>query len=121
MDSLYKEEILDHYYHPQNFGTLAAITHQASQKNPFCGDEITLQLLIENSEVRMVSFSGVGCAVSIAAASLLTEVVKGKTEKELTRFSQEDMLDLLSVPISETRKKCALLAWATLQMCFKQT
>lgn len=120
MDSFYKEEILDHYQHPQNFGILSTVTHQASQKNPFCGDEITLQLFIENNQVRTVSFTGTGCAISIAAASILTEAVKGKAKEELTSFSQRDMLDLLSIPISETRKKCALLAWATLQNCVKK-
>lgn len=120
MDSyLYKEEVIEHYKDPQNFGKLGEYDATSKQLNPFCGDEIELFVKFSEDSVSSIGFLGHGCAVSVAATSMLTEHALKKSKKELTKFSQEDMLTLLGVEVSETRKKCALLGWAVLQDCVK--
>lgn len=114
---LYKEEIIDHYKNPQNFGKLSSFTASSRQINPFCGDEIEMFINFSGDKISDVSFDGHGCAISIAATSLLTEYIKTKTKRELTKYTKGDMLNLLGVEVSETRKKCALLGWAVLQDC----
>lgn len=118
--SIYREEILEHYKDPQNFGKLKKFDLSSKQLNPFCGDGISMYIKEERGKVSDVSFDGQGCAISIASTSLLTEYAKGKKINELTRFSEADMLDLLGIEVSETRKKCALLALYTLKDCFKE-
>lgn len=122
--SLYREELLEHYRNPQNFGRPKTFDLSSRQLNPFCGDEIEIFVkFISTSEgakldhLEGVSFEGRGCAISIAAASMLTEYAKGKTKKELTKFYPRDMLNLLGLEVSGTRKKCALLALAVLKDC----
>ncbi len=122
--TLYREEILEHYRNPQNFGKPKNFDVSSKQSNPFCGDEIEIFVkFVSKSEgakldhLEGVSFEGKGCAVSMAAASMLTEQVKGKTKKELTKFSEQDMLGLLGIEVSETRKKCALLSLSVLRDC----
>ncbi|MDP2649824.1 MAG: iron-sulfur cluster assembly scaffold protein [bacterium] len=131
MNSIYREEILEHYRDPQNFGKLKNFDISSKQLNPFCGDEIEIFIRFENKSwgvnneppqgctISEVSFMGKGCAICIAACSILTEFVKGKTEKQLTKFSEKDMLDLLGIELSETRKKCGFLALCTLKDCLK--
>lgn len=126
-NNLYKEEILDHFQNPQNFGKLDTFDISAKQVNPFCGDEIELFIKLENntvenvSNIERISFLGKGCALSIAAASLLTEFAVQKSVQEMRKFSENDMLKLLTIEVSETRKKCVLLALATLKDCFLGT
>lgn len=115
--SIYREEILEHYKDPQNFGKLKRFDASSKQLNPFCGDEITMYVALDKNKVTDIRFEGRGCAISIAAASILTEYAKGKLINELTKFLDEDMLALLNVEVSETRKKCALLALYTLKDC----
>lgn len=119
MESLYKEEILEHYKDPQNFGTLNQYVYSSRQTNPFCGDDIEMFINISHGKIEDISFTGKGCAISIAGASLLTEYVKGKSLQELKEFSESNMLELLGIEVSETRKKCALLPLAVLQDCLK--
>lgn len=116
-NSLYKEEILEHYQHPLNFGQLTTFNVSSKQLNSFCGDEIELFILVKNKKVQDIRFLGKGCAISIAATSLLTDFAKGNTLFVLTKFSEKDMLNLLGIEISQTRKKCALLGWSVLQDC----
>lgn len=117
MTNIYREEILEHYREPQNFGRPSSFNISSKQSNPFCGDEIEVFLQIKGNKVQAISFEGKGCAISIASASILTEFVKGKQKKILTKFSEGDMLNLLNIEVSETRKKCALLSWAVLKDC----
>ncbi len=119
MDTIYKEEILEHYREPQNFGKLSAFSSTSKQLNPFCGDEVEIFISYSNSKVSDISFEGKGCAISIAAASLLTSFAKGKSKIALTKFSEIDMLSLLGIEVSETRKKCALLALFVLKDCLR--
>lgn len=116
---LYKEEIIEHYKDPQNFGRPASFDISSRQLNPFCGDEIEMFIAFSKEKVSAIGFEGHGCAISVAATSILTEYALKKSKKELTKFSQEDMLTLLGIEISETRKKCALLGWAVLQDCLR--
>ena len=117
MSDLYREEILEHYHSPQNFGMLEHPDATSHQTNPFCGDDISIFLQLRGENINDIRFSGKGCAISIAAASILTEFAKNKTKKELTNMTDRHMLDMLEIPISEARKKCALLALSTLKDC----
>ena len=109
MDALYREAILDHYKHPRHKGHLDSpdITH--FDHNPFCGDEITLELKVEDGVVTQAAFDGRGCAISQASASMMTEEIIGKSLEELKGWTKDDILDLLGIDIGPVRLKCALL------------
>jgi len=110
MDELYREQILEHYKRPHNFGRLAEPDLEFDDSNPFCGDEQHVMLRLDDEErVAEVSFEGQGCAISTAATSLLTDELVGKTREELLRLPKEFVLDLLGIEISATRMKCAML------------
>ena len=110
MDDLYRENILDHYKRPRNFGRPDEFDLEYEDTNPFCGDEQHIFLDLDgDGRVTRVSFEGKGCAISTAATSMLTEELVGKTREELLRLEKEQVLDLLGIDISATRMKCALL------------
>jgi nitrogen fixation NifU-like protein len=110
MDDLYRENILDHYKRPRNFGRPESFDLDYEDTNPFCGDEQHVFIeLDEDDRVRRVSFEGKGCAISTAATSMLTEELDGKTREELLRLPKDFVLDLLGIDISATRMKCAML------------
>jgi nitrogen fixation NifU-like protein len=113
MDDLYRDYILDHYKHPHNFGVLTAPTVSYEGANPLCGDRITLMLGLVDGVVAEVAFSGRGCAISQASASMLTDEIKGKTVTEVQALTPDAVLDLLGIEISPARLKCALLSWET--------
>ncbi|QQG41028.1 MAG: iron-sulfur cluster assembly scaffold protein [Candidatus Levyibacteriota bacterium] len=115
--SLYREELLEHYRNPQNFGKLSHFDISSKQSNPFCGDHVEMFITLEKDKIKNIGFDGRGCAISMAGGSMLTEFAKGKTKEELTSFSEKDMLALLGIEVSETRKKCALLALSVLKDC----
>ena len=109
-EQLYREQILEHYKHPQNFGRLDEFDLEAEDSNPFCGDEQHVWIRLDESDrVAEVSFEGKGCAISTAATSLLTDELLGKTREELLVLPKDFVLDLLGIEISATRIKCALL------------
>jgi nitrogen fixation protein NifU and related proteins len=114
MDDLYRDYILEHYRHPHNFGVLEAPTASYEGSNPLCGDRITMMLGIQDGVVRDVAFTGRGCAISQASASLLTDEIKGKPVAEVEKMTPEDVLDLIGIDISPARLKCALLSLDTL-------
>ena len=117
MDDLYRDEILEHYRRPHNFGTLPAPDAVHEGANPLCGDRITLMLGIsEAGVVEEVAFTGRGCAISQASASMLTDQIKGKELGEIARLSGQDVLDELGIEISPARLKCALLSLDTLRL-----
>ena len=107
---IYKDIILDYYRNPRNFGDLPKPDVRAKDSNPLCGDIIEMQLKIDDGRVEDVRFKGKGCAISQASASMLTEVVKGKTLDEIKAMSKTDVLNLLGIDPGPTRIKCALLA-----------
>ena len=110
MDELYRDQILEHYKRPHNFGRLDDPDLEFEDSNPFCGDEqhVTIRLGADGT-VAEVAFEGKGCAISTAATSLLTDEIEGMTRDELLRLPKEFVLDLLGIEISATRMKCALL------------
>lgn len=114
MDDLYRDEILEHYRQPHNFGTLAEPDAVHEGSNPLCGDRITIQLsLSDDGTVGDVAFQGRGCAISQASASLLTDRIKGRSVAEVEAMTSQDVLDLLGIEISPARLKCALLSLDT--------
>src|SRR3954464_6699323 len=115
MDDLYRGYILEHYRRPHNFGVIDDPTASFEGSNPLCGDRITMQLGIENGVVDRVGFTGRGCAISQASASLLTDEIKGNPAAEVAPFRADDLLDLLGIDISPARLKCAMLSHDTLQ------
>jgi nitrogen fixation protein NifU and related proteins len=110
MDQLYRDQILEHYKRPQNFGRLEDFDLDADDNNPFCGDEQHVWIKLDaEGRVADVRFEGKGCAISTAATSLLTDELEGMTRDELLRLPKEFVLELLGIEISATRMKCALL------------
>lgn len=116
MDDLYRDEILEHYRRPHNFGTLESPDASSEGANPLCGDRITLMLgLDESGVVDEVAFTGRGCAISQASASMLTDRIRGQSLAEIAHLSRQDVLDELGIDISPARLKCALLSLETLR------
>ena len=136
---LYQEVILDHSRSPRNFGHHEPSNREAKGNNPLCGDKFTIYVLVEDGIVKDVSFEGRGCAISTASASLMTELMKGKTEEEakamFERFHElvtadkdeplDEALDKLNVLAGvrgyPMRVKCATLAWHTLKAALDET
>lgn len=113
-EELYKENILDHYREPHNKKELPYATNKHKEFNPSCGDEITIFLKIEQDKIIDISFTGSGCAISQAAASILTDELKDLIIKQAqSKLTKENMLKLLGVTISPARMNCALLALKT--------
>jgi nitrogen fixation NifU-like protein len=110
MDELYRDQILEHYKRPHNFGALEDPDLSFEDTNPFCGDEqrVTIKLG-DDDRVAEVAFEGRGCAISTAATSLLTDELVGMSREELLRLPKEYVLELLGIDISATRMKCAML------------
>ncbi len=113
--SLYQDLILDHYRNPRNHGTLKKATHRGEAKNPTCGDSLHMDISVHDDTIVDVGFTGAGCAISQASASLLTESIKGKTVTEALHLTPEDILKLLGVTLSPNRLKCGLLSLETLK------
>jgi nitrogen fixation NifU-like protein len=111
MDDLYREYILEHYKRPHNWGELAEPDLEFEDLNPLCGDELKVQIKLDaENRVDEVAFSGHGCAISQAAASMVSDEIKGMSADELVRLDKDFVLELLGIDISATRMKCALLS-----------
>ena len=110
MDELYRDQILEHYKRPHNFGVVESADLEYEDTNPFCGDEqhVTIKLG-DDDKVVEVAFEGKGCAISTAATSLLTDELIGMSREELLRLPKDYVLELLGIDISATRMKCAML------------
>jgi nitrogen fixation NifU-like protein len=116
MDDFYRENILDHYRQPRNAGTLDEATHSHEENNPLCGDVIRIDLHVnENDVIDKVAFSGKGCAISQASASMLTEMIEGKSLEEAKQIGKDDILEALGIDIGPVRMKCALLSLKVLK------
>lgn len=111
MDAMYREHILDHSQNPRNYGTLEEpVSIRREEYNPLCGDRLTVEVRVEDDKVTAVRFHGHGCAISQAAMSMLSEAMVGRTVDEVKQIGKEDLLDMLGIPISPVRLKCALLS-----------
>lgn len=119
-NSIYREEILEHWRNPQNWGVVKEADFAVDKYNPFCGDQIHLTGKINKGKIIEIKFSGEGCVISQASASILTEFVKNKELTEVEGFSQEDFLSLLEIQLTVTRLNCALLAFSALQKGLEQ-
>jgi nitrogen fixation protein NifU and related proteins len=116
MEDLYRENILEHYKRPHHWGELAEPDLEADDLNPLCGDELKVQLKVDGEgRVEDVRFSGHGCAISQAAASMTSDEIVGMTIDELLKLDREFVLELLGIDISATRMKCALLSLKVLK------
>jgi nitrogen fixation NifU-like protein len=116
VDDLYRENILEHYKRPRNFGRPDEFDLEFEDTNPFCGDEQHVFIALdEEGRVAGVHFEGKGCAISTAATSMLTEELAGKSREELLGLPKDFVLDLLGIEISATRIKCALLGLKVLK------
>lgn len=131
LDELYRQVIMDHYQNPRNQGRLSDEAISVDLRNPSCGDEITLQMMVENGVVKDVRFKGSGCSISMASASMMTDAIKGKTIAEALELSREfremvkgnevdlnqlgELESLQGVSKFPARIKCATLAWQALE------
>ena len=130
LGDLYQEVILDNYKHPKNYGALEDATHKAFGDNPLCGDKLALHLRVKDGTIDDLRFKGLGCAISTAAASLMTEAVKGRSRDEIealfhkyhamvtSKGGAEDLGKLeafAGVGEFPARVKCATLCWHTLR------
>ncbi|HVP39177.1 MAG TPA: SUF system NifU family Fe-S cluster assembly protein [Candidatus Saccharimonadales bacterium] len=115
MEDLYREHILDHYKNPRNRGTLEHPDATFEDSNPLCGDQLRMDFRIRDGVLEDVKFSGGGCSISQAAASMLTERVKGRSLEEIKKITREDVLEDLGIALGPVRLKCALLALKVLK------
>ncbi|MFQ5882509.1 MAG: Fe-S cluster assembly sulfur transfer protein SufU [Candidatus Methylomirabilales bacterium] len=115
MDDFYRGYILDHYKHPHNYGTLEDPDITNEEDNPFCGDRIRIDLKLSEGRVAGVRFKGQGCAISQAAASILTDMIRGESIERVKEFGKDEMLEALGVPLSPIRLRCGLLALKVLK------
>lgn len=106
----YREEILEHWRNPQNFGQLAGADVVIDQINPLCGDQVTFYFKIKKGKIEKVSFVGKGCAISIASASILSEAILEKPLSALSKITGRDVLEMIGGPVAPARLKCAFLA-----------
>ncbi len=116
---MYRENILDLYKYPHNFGKLDEATHSHREFNALCGDDIAISLLIKDNKIENIKFQGTGCAIFMASASMLTDEIKGKTIEEAENIDKNKILDMLQIPISAVRLKCALLCLDALKGALK--
>ncbi len=111
MDELYREYILEHYKRPHNWGELPDADMEFEDTNPLCGDELRVQIKVDSeNRVEDLRFSGHGCAISQASASMVSDEIKGMPVDDLLKLDRDFVLDLLGIDISATRMKCALLS-----------
>jgi nitrogen fixation protein NifU and related proteins len=116
-DQLYRELILDHYKNPRNHGLLETADATAEGMNPLCGDEVSVSVRLgKNDVIEDVGFEGRGCAISQAATSMLTDLVKGRTADEVGAMAKEELLDELGIPLTPVRLKCAILGLGVLKL-----
>lgn len=136
LDELYRQVIMDHYQHPRNFGEMAGEVANIDMKNPTCGDEIHLQLVVDDGIVKDVRFKGAGCSISMSSASMMTEAIKGKALEVALAITDEfrkmirgedydpdvlgDLEALSGIAKFPARVKCATLAWNAFERLDKE-
>ena len=117
MEDMYREVILDHYKNPRFKGELNPADISYQDDNPLCGDMIRIDLRVDdNNRVVECAFSGQGCAISQASASMLMEDIQGKSLEEIREYSRDDILDMLGIELGPVRLKCAMLSLKVLKV-----
>lgn len=119
-DQMFREDIMEIYKNPSNRGIMDNPTISVLQVNPFCGDEVNLQLKISEGKVEEAKFIGSACMVSTVSSSLLTEAITGKSLEEVKRFQKDDLLKIINLNLTTSRVKCATLALEALQKAIKE-
>jgi nitrogen fixation NifU-like protein len=114
-DDLFRENILDHYRHPRHQGVLEAPDIRYEDANPLCGDRLRMDIKVAEGKIADIRFSGHGCSISQAAASMLCEAVHGRSLEEVKNLTREDVLEMLGIELGPVRLKCGLLALKTLK------
>ncbi len=117
-DQLYRDIILEHWQHPQNYGIIPNADIDVRVNNPYCGDNIRLTIKLNDGRIKDIAFTGVGCAISKASASLFTEEMRHKALSSLQKIGTAEVLNLIGVPLTPTRTKCALLIYTALIKVF---
>ena len=122
-DDLYREVILDHYKNPHNYGLLEPSDAQAEGQNPLCGDEVSVSIRFggDGETIEEIGFEGRGCAISQAATSMLTDLVKGKTAAEVASLPKEEILDEVGIPLTPVRMKCAILGLGVVKVALNRS
>jgi nitrogen fixation protein NifU and related proteins len=115
VEDLYRDNIIDHYQNPRNYGTLEHPDISYEDSNPVCGDELRIDLQVKDNTVVDARFSGHGCSISQASASMLTEEIIGKSLEEVKQIDKQYLLDMLGIPLGPVRLKCALLSLKVLK------
>ena len=117
-DQMYREVILDHYKNPRGHGLIEDADATAEGQNPLCGDEVSIYVAFgdDGDTIEEVKFSGRGCAISQAATSMLTEIVKGRSAAQVATLPRDELLDEIGIPLTPVRLKCALLGLSTLKL-----
>jgi nitrogen fixation NifU-like protein len=116
MDELFRDHILDHYRHPRCHGTIEHADASVEDANPLCGDKLRMDFRFADGRVTEVKFTGSGCSISLASASLVCEAIEGKPLDEVKALTRRDVLDLLGIDdLGPVRSKCAMLALKTVK------
>jgi len=117
-EQFYREVILDHYKNPRSYGVLEHADAHAEGQNPLCGDEVTVSVKFgdDGETIEQVGFEGRGCAISQAATSMLTEIVRGRTASQVAALPKEELLDEIGIPLTPARIKCAILGLGVLKV-----
>lgn len=118
---IYREQIIDLYKYPNNKGVIdrTEMTHSHHENNPTCGDDITIYFKVNDNVIEDVKFEGSGCAICIASTSLLTDKIKGKNLSVVNEINDDEVLEMLQIPISAGRLKCALLSLRAVEGALK--
>ena len=122
-DDLYREVILDHYKNPHNYGLLEPSDAQAEGQNPLCGDEVSVSIRFagDGETIEEIGFEGRGCAVSQAATSMLTDIVKGRKATDVATLPKEEILEEVGIPLTPVRMKCAILGLGVVKVALNRS
>src|SRR3989338_4706660 len=119
-EGMYRENIMDHYKNPHNYGEIKDAEIRFTENNPLCGDVITINLKLNKNKVEDAKFRGSGCAISQSAMSMLTDKIKGKKFEEIEKIKREDIVKMLGIEVGPVRTKCAVLGLVAVKEGIKE-